>query len=497
MRNKKLYGVLGFLLGVLFIMPSNTYAKADFDSLLTDGNLVINGIKPTSESEAIFILDEYFYNLANTTGNKSYEDYAIYSSSCNDDYTKCNLVYHGWQPDEEKIEVNIVYNYDKDIKKIVDGLINNLGGKKVYELTDMELVNYFLYSDDVASLQNYSQKLRKAIGYKNFHFYLDVRGGDLRPFYDENIGAFKLVYNGAIYYVRDGMGVEAKHIIYVDDDTEDVKSAIEKRISDTFGDIGIEVKDGLTVSEYLESEKNEAMNNYENVASWAQSELNIYTKEEYAEYYMNTNYYNEDAYYHFLVDDKILDKYYTLNIGDKSLSVVVIKDSSKINNNISFATEDAKSGVQINTSNALIPLDTLISVARLTDGDSYDKIIKLLNVTNSETFDLKLFSNSLDKNITKLDNGTFEVRIPIKEELKDKDLVVYYVSDDNKVVEYDVKVEDGYAVFNTDHFSIYTLAEKNTISNPQTLDSVGTYIVLGVLSLLGLFIPLLKKRKEC
>ena len=68
-------------------------------------------------------------------------------------------------------------------------------------------------------------------------------------------------------------------------------------------------------------------------------------------------------------------------------------------------------------------------------------------------------NNSLEDYITKLDDGTFEVRIPVPDNLKGKNLVAYYTSSDGKTEEYKVEVKDGYAIFKTKHFSIYTLAE--------------------------------------
>ena len=74
-------------------------------------------------------------------------------------------------------------------------------------------------------------------------------------------------------------------------------------------------------------------------------------------------------------------------------------------------------------------------------------------------FDISLFSNSVNKYISKLENGSFEVRIPINEKFKDKNLVVYYVDDIGKVTEYPVEISNNEAIFKTNHFSIYTLAE--------------------------------------
>lgn len=59
-----------------------------------------------------------------------------------------------------------------------------------------------------------------------------------------------------------------------------------------------------------------------------------------------------------------------------------------------------------------------------------------------------------------LEDGSFEVRIPLSEKLKGKDLVAYYVDDNGNKEEHEVTIKEGYAVFNTNHFSTYTLAEK-------------------------------------
>lgn len=142
----------------------------------------------------------------------------------------------------------------------------------------------------------------------------------------------------------------------------------------------------------------------------------------------------------------------------------------------------------------------MIKVDKLIPGDIYNKIMKILNVTNSETFDISLFAKSISKYITKLEDGSFEVRIPIKESLQNKNLIVYYVDDEGKKEEYEVTIENGYAKFNTNHFSIYTLAEKpitknEEIKNPETSDKIIYDFIIGATSILGiaLTIKLLKK----
>ena len=54
----------------------------------------------------------------------------------------------------------------------------------------------------------------------------------------------------------------------------------------------------------------------------------------------------------------------------------------------------------------------------------------------------------------------FEVSIPISSDsLKSKDLMAYYVDADGKVTKYPAVIKEGCAVFETNHFSIYTIAE--------------------------------------
>jgi len=167
---------------------------------------------------------------------------------------------------------------------------------------------------------------------------------------------------------------------------------------------------------------------------------------------------NEDGDKYFL-KEAAGDNYFTATVGDFVYNFIVIKDTEKMITP-TVKTSDVKTDVTISTLNPSLPLDTTISVNRLTSGEEYEKIIKILGVNNSETFDLTLYSGSLDKNITKLDNGKFEVKIPISKAFEGKTLVVYYVDENEKVTEYEVTVKEGYAIFTTDHFSIYTLAEK-------------------------------------
>ena len=199
---------------------------------------------------------------------------------------------------------------------------------------------------------------------------------------------------------------------------------------------------------------------------------------------------------------------------DVDFNFLIIKDSSKMKDIEEQSTSDVMTNISISMNSPSLPLDTSIMVDEIQkDSQKYKEITNKLtdyNTDNALVYDLKLYSSSNRDYITKLDNGLFEVKIPVSKELEGKDLIVYYVSENGKVEEHEVTVKDGYATFTTNHFSIYTLAEKKAtssgeveteIENPNTYDDILTYCVIGLISLvtlcmLGLYSNKLNNRKD-
>ena len=134
-----------------------------------------------------------------------------------------------------------------------------------------------------------------------------------------------------------------------------------------------------------------------------------------------------------------------------------------------------------------VPLDTSLKINEIKkDTSEYKKIVSKLGLEEALIYDLKLYSSSTGDYIKKLDDGLFEVSIPIPENLKGKDLVAYYIKDDGTKEEYKIEIKNGKAIFKTNHFSIYTIGEE--VDVPLTYDGITMYIVLGLLSILGLVI---------
>lgn len=495
-KTKKLLGVLVFMVCALLLVPNNVDAAEmsdEFKSYLNeDGKLVVKSARVESKLDLGFVFEYLF--LSDENGDH------LNTGICFDiaeDMNSVDFTIHCY--DNEKKEthnVEIVYTYDEKIKSQVDGYLNKIPEDLEYfEVRDLEVINYWLNGGNMI---NYSSQLKSLFDYKNFK--IDFRAGDGARFYTEMTGIAQFIYDGTVYGVRDRTGVLAKHIIYIDksvgDTEEDVVAAVQKRIDDYLGKTGIEVSYLSTAYEYWVSyhyentrEEWETLNPNLSIEQFEQmANVFIPIYESFEEGF-------EDVFGLSGISENDIMAYISVPIdedrGDE-FEVIIKKDSSKMVTP-SLKTSDIATNVEISTS-ATLPLDTVIQAKQLTSGTEYERIIEILNLTDNVTFDLKLYSDSTEKYITKLDNGSFEVKIPIPENFEGKDLVVYYVTSEGKIEEHEVTVKDGYAIFKTNHFSIYSLAEKISSTtgelteeeNPKTFDGIGSSIIIGTLSLIGL-----------
>lgn len=365
---------------------------------------------------------------------------------CDEKFTTCT--FWDFQQFKAYTNVKITYEYDEDLAKIAqkvvdEGLLNN----NSFEATDVELLNYMMYG---GSLANYTSSFKNQLSNYNFNSEIDQRGGAYEPFNTAAIGFYTATYNGTIYAIKEFVEINAPHIIYVPDDATDKVVAVEKRLKDIFGD---------DASKFIVSESTNTINDLL-IAVGDQSVGEL----------------GNDTYVILTVNNP--DSY----MDGIEFYFAVFKDSSKLSNTSSFKSSDLLTNVTVEADGEL-PLDTLIDVTHITSGDEYDKIISVLSVEDGEMFDINLNSISQKKSITKLENGKFLVKIPVPEKYEGKELIVYYVNTSNIVTPYDVTVKDGYAAFETDHFSTYTLT---TIANPATGDNVMLYFILLGVSVVGM-----------
>lgn len=549
---KKLFFMV--ILSILFVLPITVNALTEKE-IKEKKEVTVKSVPPKNEMQ-FYQMDEKFY-----------EDTGFNLNNCNATFTKCTVTKGNGENNEVATGVIVKYEYDSDVKKVVDGIMAKVpeGGKTFYVddiyalkwiLEDNE---YYLAHEDEEEMPEgispikYSTEYNNFISYNNFVF--EPRMGYDSLFASYQAGTARFDYNGTTYGYADGLGVRVDHVLYVDDNETDIIGALKKRLSKYFDIDNITMESEYTLMDIIDDElnycrdtynacvtdktevdglkeqyntvkgefdtlkaeietleaipaenrteednnnlasKNEqlsqkeydvtiAQQNYENAQSNLENTCGILEEYTSADAYakarktemLDVN--NLDSEYSLFT--KALPNLYVITIKNNDLAglgFLVIKDSSKIvDDDFEVTSRDAKSGVTISNSgtNNVIPLDTLIEVSKITSGDDYNKIVKALEAVldkdNMEMFDLKLFSKSASNYITKLENGKFEVRIPLSDKFKDKSLIAYYVDDKNNIKEYTVTVKsiDGvlYGVFTTDHFSVYTLSTKEEEKEP-------------------------------
>ena len=525
--NKILGGLFIVLVAILYV-PNNIKAAEMSDEFKTylneKGELEIKSIVPTNEEFLAGVIDLFTYRDNEWLG-LSFSDFK-------DDYSETNFIINGDdEVNKESHPVKIKWVYDPKIKLQVDKYMSKLPENlTTFEVRDLELVNYWLNGYvNGESLTYYSSHLKSYFDYTNFK--MDFKGGGHDKFELEGIGNGTIMYNDSIYGLIPHAKIEAKSIIYIDesvgDTEEEIIAAVQKRIDDYVGegkvtvelagesiyDLYIDEFD-FNISYYEEqlefwSEEYEkyseqyqtncvdnpvtdidACNQYKTERDNASKELsdnNYPDKIDMEKYYKESfiERWNDGSYDY--LKDAVNDWYFFahMQFGDLMYSpyFIVVKDSSKMINP-SVKTADINTDIEIST-DAKLPLDTTIEASELTKGTEYERIVKLLNLTDNLMFDLKLYSSSLDDYITELDNGEFEVKIPVPDEFKGKTLSVYYVDENDEIHDYDVEPEGDYIKFKTTHFSIYTLGYKET-SVPKTSDGILVSIIIAAFSLIGL-----------
>lgn len=145
--------------------------------------------------------------------------------------------------------------------------------------------------------------------------------------------------------------------------------------------------------------------------------------------------------------------------------------------------------------------DTSLNVFKVTLDSA---ILDVLEKANPEVYEKIVNGTSYTYNISLMKNGTetqpdgeVTVYIPIPEDMKllayTGKAKIYRVEDDGNITDMDTKIKDGCFVFNTTHFSLYTLVGNSLITMQNAVIAVFGVIIL-ILILLLLF--KVKKRRK-
>lgn len=134
-------------------------------------------------------------------------------------------------------------------------------------------------------------------------------------------------------------------------------------------------------------------------------------------------------------------------------------------------------------------------------------ILELIKNTNPILYESINQGTSYTYNISLLDHGKevqpdgkVVVHMPIPDELKlfayTGRTKIFRVGEDGQTTEMDVDIEKGCFVFETDHFSIYTIAGSNMFITIETILLIGTLVLISVTIFLTLVITLKRKKKK-
>ena len=326
----------------------------------------------------------------------------------------------------------------------------------LFLMEDLETINYKYafpsfgeWIDSINAIINYSSEFQNKIGYMNIGTKLDTRAGWDDQFTSGCFGFLNLLFDGVIYSYVNTTGVKQNNVLYVPDETENTREAYIKAALD---------RDNKYIPK-----------------------ANV--KIEYAGQIADINDFGVLSLKDIVDVNKTLGEYYKVTIGEEEYYYFIAKDSSKMRTPV-MNTVDALTDISIKTDSSEVPLDSKINTVVIdAKSDEYKEFLKKANINNGLVVDLKLFSDSINKNISKLENGVFKVYVPLNDELRKLDLTAYYVKDNGEIEKHDVKIEGDYLVFETDHFSTYVIGG-NKLENPATLDNVSTWIITTSVSLL-------------
>lgn len=492
---KKIFKLTTLLLAV-FIFLGTVNAKeiteeekeALLNKIAPNGVLTIKGEKPENSSEEDYWgSTEVFINEAASRiiNNK---DIFIMGGCDGKDYTSCSISIsnekEGWYT--EPMEVKLVFTSpSKKDSEIVNSLIKKIrrydwnDDGTSYQISDLNLINFYLTSKGKTLIDSktrniatsYSEEMINITKGDKFTFYFSPLAGtsDTSEYlYELAVGPTTINYNGYAYYVGD-LAVSLNKVIYIPSSTNDTKEdyikAAEKRLEDYLGKNNIEITYGGRIEDL------------QNIVEGNNEELC----------------YNDKLLDHTKTDGN----YYNVKIGNETHKFYIVKDDTKLTNP-TYLGSDLETDATITSKDSSIPLDTMINVKNITS----DNIKKILGTDSYKAYDITLYSNGMETNIEKLDNGKFQVRLPVPSEYEGKDLIVYYINANNEKEEHKVTVKDNYITFETDHFSTYILTElqnnnnDNAIDNPKTLDDTTKYIIYGVIALVGIIVCLIYIKKN-
>lgn len=426
------------------------YEKNLIKKIAPDGkNAVLKTVKPSNSIEAEFFLtDVVNYMLAE-------DKYRANAYATGEDFSKLivNIIGENFS---REYELNVTYEEPKTNKN-VEQFISKMKAfseenvDTYYQITDLGLINYYITSEESelwkigapSRALRYSDDIIKLSDGGAIKFFLDLRAGMQAEtlMFESAFGEMGVFYDDSLYANKQ-QGLYLKRVIYIPNDTADKKesyiAAAQNRINQYLG------KDNLVTVEYG--------GKLEDLEEWM----------------LDSSILNEDTD----------GNYYNITVKGKTYKFYIMKGTNEQLKMPVYTAKDYNTNIEISSSDANVPLDTAITV----DIVKNSNIEQTLGTNVYVAYDISLYSDAKQVNITKLENGKFKVSIPIPENLKNKEITVIYINSKGEKEEHIANVKDGIATFETDHFSTYILTEKDNKTTYDEKDNTPETGTIGILN---------------
>ena len=455
-----------------------------FKKITQTDTWTVNAFRPASPENSEFLLSSVASDLVNDN------DYQVFATSPDTLDVAYVSIYNTKTESTEAHIIKVAFNQPgatmtTKVNSVLNKMkrfdtLSHMTEETAYLLDDLYLVNYlnanskgFDNANGGAMALNFAKDLINATNGSNISFRFDARAGSGNG---PNLYSFAMgqaiVYHNGVPYTSTNAAITASNVLYIPKETENTPDAYMaaalKRIKDYLG-----TTDGITIAlgGTLES-----LNHYDPYINDGAGGIVTY---------------NEKG---FIDDTTAGGNYYNITFNGQIYKFAICKkDASKLETP-KYVASDLVNNILIASDATTIPLDTALSVRRLTDS----KIEKALGTNIYAAYDISLYSKAKNVNVTRLDNGKFIVSIPVPTELQGKEIIVYYITSTGEKETHKATVKDGIASFETDHFSTYVLAEnkeeKDITPKTGVVGHIGIASVIGIVSLLGTVT--LKKNNE-
>lgn len=154
---------------------------------------------------------------------------------------------------------------------------------------------------------------------------------------------------------------------------------------------------------------------------------------------------------------------YTVKTTEGKDSYIIIRKNTKT------ILNDENTKIKLEATVESVPEDTKLIVKYIKDNEKYDNVKKKIEnkTVKFNVYDVSLLRN----NILIQPNGNVKISLPIPEGYNHEKLAIYGINND-KVEEYGLEIQEGFAIFETNHLSTYILAEKIEDNSIGEIDQI-------------------------